>query len=69
MLVVLSYSCEGGCLRSFHATEEAGAGSHCKSLGFMQDDVVVCSGYILTLYFLFISFCYYRNPNPITTNI
>ncbi|KAM5554086.1 protein ENHANCED DOWNY MILDEW 2-like [Rosa sericea] len=32
--------CEGGCLRSFHATEEAGAGSYCKSLGFMQDDVV-----------------------------
>ncbi|XP_050375282.1 uncharacterized protein LOC126792847 [Argentina anserina] len=31
--------CEGGCLRSFHATEEAGAGSFCKSLGFKQNDI------------------------------
>ncbi|KAL6194365.1 hypothetical protein ACLB2K_035449 [Fragaria x ananassa] len=32
--------CEGGCLRSFHATKEAGAGSYCKSLGFMPDDII-----------------------------
>lgn len=40
-LVVLT-SCDGKCLRSFHATVDDGAESQCKSLGFTKAHVKVC---------------------------
>ncbi|RXH82772.1 hypothetical protein DVH24_003270 [Malus domestica] len=38
--------CEGRCLRSFHATVEAGVGSGCRSLGFMRGAVDVMSTFL-----------------------
>lgn len=37
------YSCEGRCLRSFHATAAAGSDSICESLGLSDEQVEVCS--------------------------
>lgn len=41
MVYSISYSCEGRCMRSFHATVEAGAESQCESLGFSSEQVEV----------------------------
>lgn len=41
-------SCEGKCMRSFHATKEAGSDSACESLGFSEEQVKVC---VLFVYF------------------
>ncbi|KAM7510040.1 hypothetical protein LguiB_008915 [Lonicera macranthoides] len=35
-------SCEGKCLRSFHAIVDAGSDSICESLGLSDEQVVVC---------------------------
>lgn len=35
-------SCDGKCLRSFHATVDDGAQSQCESLGFTKAQVKVC---------------------------
>lgn len=38
---LILWSCEGKCLRSFHATVEAGSDSDCVSLGFSDEQVEV----------------------------
>ncbi|XP_041011365.1 protein ENHANCED DOWNY MILDEW 2-like [Juglans microcarpa x Juglans regia] len=47
---ILSY--EGRCIRSFHATKEAGAESNCVSLGFASKKVDVWCWFISTLKYL-----------------
>lgn len=37
---MIKYSCEGKCLRSFHAFKEVG--SNCKTLGYTRAEVKVC---------------------------
>jgi hypothetical protein len=44
------FSCEGECMRSFHATEEAGEDSNCESLGLSSAQVNVYS-FIICLVF------------------
>lgn len=44
-------SCEGRCLRSFHATKEAGIDAVCESLGYTSAQVKVST--------VFPVFCYY----------
>jgi len=42
--IILGFiSCEGPCMRSFHAHSEAGKDSNCKSLGFRKADLEVSS--------------------------
>lgn len=45
-LILISYSCEKGCKRSFHATVEDGEESECVSLGLTKDEVEVCFCFI-----------------------
>lgn len=42
-LTWVCFSCEGECMRSFHATEEAGEDSACESLGLTSAQVEVYS--------------------------
>lgn len=42
MPLVVPTSCDGKCLRSFHATVDDGAQSQCESLGFTKAEVRVC---------------------------
>lgn len=46
-------SCEGKCLRSFHATKEAGRESDCESLGYTNEQVDVR----YDAFFTFLHFC------------
>lgn len=39
--VHMKHSCEGRCLRSFHATSDAGADAYCESLGYSTAQVEV----------------------------
>ncbi|KAI5674741.1 hypothetical protein M9H77_15105 [Catharanthus roseus] len=39
ILIDFMYSCEGKCMRSFHATEEAGSEAQCESLGFSDEQL------------------------------
>lgn len=56
ILLYSQYSCEGSCLRSFHATIEAGAESLCDSLRLSDAEVEVRSYLFLSFICLF-CFC------------
>lgn len=54
LFYLIIYSCEGRCLRSFHATEEAGRDSLCPSLGYTSAEVDVSTGPPIFSYYVWI---------------
>jgi len=42
LVALFYYSCDGPCMRSFHAKEGSGEDSYCDTLGYTEAEVDVC---------------------------